>query len=71
MKLNTFYNIGQKVNIKELNIKGKIKSIHIDSGGIEYGVDFFLSSERKNLYFQEEDIEIFEEKSIKPFQNES
>lgn len=36
MKLSTKYDIGDKVFIEELNIKGYVDSINIDRAGIIY-----------------------------------
>lgn len=54
MKLNTKYDIGDKVFIEELNIKGYVDSMDIDRAGIRYYVKYFFGGDFKGSYFPEE-----------------
>lgn len=54
MKLNTKYDIGDRVFIEELNIRGYVDSMDIDRAGIRYYVKYFFGGDFKGSYFPEE-----------------
>lgn len=54
MKLNTKYDIGDRVFIEELNIRGYVDSVDIDRAGIRYYVKYFFGGDFKGSYFPEE-----------------
>lgn len=55
MKINTKYNINQKVYVPELKIWGKIISILINSH-VKYNVRFFNNFDPKEVYFLEDEL---------------
>lgn len=55
------FNIGSKVKVKDLNISGKISGISIDSSQmITYQVSYFYNMEKKQCYFEADDLELIE-----------
>lgn len=63
MTINTTFSIKDRVLIKELEKKGRVTAMFIDSGGITYRVAFFDSSERREYYFQEQDLSLIKEEN--------
>jgi uncharacterized protein YodC (DUF2158 family) len=58
MKINTKFNIKDKVFIKSLKIWGRILCMYINSNGIEYNVRYFDGFNPKDCYFLEEELQI-------------
>lgn len=58
MKINTAHNIGERVKVVPLDIKGKITGIFVDKAGYEYQVSYFYNGEMKRAYFEGDDIEV-------------
>jgi hypothetical protein len=58
MKINTKYNIKDKVYIEALNLEGKITSIYIDSVGSSYNVRYFFESKPCSCNFEEDEISV-------------
>jgi len=50
------YNIDEKVNITELERKGRILSIWITPKGVKYEVRYFDDAQPKETYFFEDEI---------------
>lgn len=69
-KYEFVFNIGEKVKIKELNIKGKINAIYIGKQTIEYNVRYFCDGVPKEVYFSIDELELIteEEKNSMVFQ---
>ena len=63
MKLNTKYDIGDRVFIEELNIRGYVDSMDIDRAGIRYYVKYFFGGDFKGSYFPEEVLQKIHNKS--------
>ncbi len=55
MKINTKFNIDQKIYIKELKILGTVISI-IYTNRLEYLVRYFNEFEPKTIYFLEDEL---------------
>jgi hypothetical protein len=73
MKINTKFNIDQKIYIKELKIWGTIISI-VYTTRLEYFVRYFNDFEPKNIYFLENELQENESNdtigfSLKPDKN--
>jgi hypothetical protein len=58
MNLNTPFNLRDKVNIKDLNIKGKVTAIYVCETGIQYNIRYFLDNESKACYFYEDELSL-------------
>lgn len=58
MEINTSFNIGQKVIVVPLDIRGKITGIFVDKAGYEYQVSYFFNGKTERAYFEEEDIKV-------------
>lgn len=56
MKITTKFDINQPIYIKELKIGGKINSIFITRGGLEYNVRYFSGLDYKDCYFREDEM---------------
>ena len=50
------FSIKDRVSIKEIMIKGTIKSIWITEKGIKYEVRYFDKAEPQEVYFYEEEL---------------
>lgn len=59
MKINTKFNIDQKVYIKQLKIWGTVLSFTYSSR-LEYYIRFFDKFEPKNIYFLEDELGVDE-----------
>lgn len=57
MKIEPKFDINEKVKIPELEVKGKISGIFVDSGGMTYRVRYFDKAERREVYFTDDEIE--------------
>lgn len=58
---NFIFNIGSKVKVKDLDIKGKISGLHVDLGqNITYRVTYFYNMDRKEVYFEADELELIE-----------
>lgn len=57
MKINSKFNIKDKIFIKPLKIWGKVLSLYINSNGIEYSIRYFDNLNAKECYFLEEEIQ--------------
>lgn len=57
MKIDIKFNIGDKCNIKELNIPGVVRQIEISQRGTGYEVRYFWNSEVKTVVFYEDELE--------------
>lgn len=63
MKINTLFNINQKVYIKDLKIFGRVLSIFIDNAKqISYNTRYFDGLSHKDVYFMEDELSEKEEK---------
>ena len=58
MKIETKFDLDDRVEILELKRSGIIKSIWITVHGVEYKVRYFDSGEAKIIYFFENEIKI-------------
>lgn len=58
--MNLSFNIGDKVQIPELETYGRVVSIWVQQCGIQYEVRYFLNGEAKNVFFFENEIEIYQ-----------
>lgn len=67
MKINTKFNIKDKVKITELKREGKITSIYISETGIQYNVRFFEGADVKTVYFYEDELKEPEKEEILGF----
>ena len=71
MKINTKYNINQKVYIPELKLWGKILSIYINKSlEPQYNTRFFNVYDPKEVYFLEDELSLEENKTEAGFKNE-
>ena len=59
-KYDFTFNLGDKVKIKPLDIKGKIIGIFITKEEITYRCKYYFNSEEKTLYFESEDLELID-----------
>lgn len=57
MKINTKYDLNQKVYITELKVWGTVQSIYINSV-LKYYVRFFNGYDPKECYFLEEELSL-------------
>ncbi len=57
MKIETKFDLGEKVQIKELNRHGKIKAIYINRTAITYSVRYFDNAKAEEIYFDEDELE--------------
>lgn len=55
--VNVSFNIGDKVKVKELNIKGKVSGIYIDAAEVSYKVRYFFESKPQEVYFCDYELE--------------
>jgi hypothetical protein len=56
MKIQTKFDISDKVHIKELNLIARIIGIYIDASGVEFNCRYFYESKLNTCYFQESEI---------------
>ena len=60
-KINNYkfsFNIRDKVKITDLDIKGRITAIFIDSNTIQYNIKYFYNGGAKTLYCEESELEL-------------
>lgn len=56
MKLETKFDINERIYIKELKTWGLIRAIYICGAGLEYSVKYFSEMNPKESYFLEDDL---------------
>lgn len=55
-KVEVSFDIGDSVEIPELERKGRVSSIFITASGVQYQVRYFNNSELKEVYFFREEL---------------
>lgn len=68
MKINTLYNLQQKVYIKTLKIWGKVTAFYIDCGyEVQYSVRYFYEFKPQSCYFHDDELSLQEEDVVVGF----
>lgn len=66
LRINTKYNLRQKVYIAPIKVWGKILNIFIGmSGDIQYNCRYFDGVSPKDCYFYEDELSLEEEKKVR------
>lgn len=64
VKYDFVFDIGAKVKVKDLAIKGKVAGIFISKSGIEYSVRYFYENSQKLCYFNSDELELMTDEEI-------
>jgi hypothetical protein len=63
-KYNFVYNIGDRVRIRDLDIKGRVSGIYITKEEITYNIRYFHNNEPKNIYFNSSELELIPSEEV-------
>jgi hypothetical protein len=63
-KYDFVFNIGDRVKIKELNIKGKVMGIYISPSRVTYEIRYFYEGKPQDIYFEHSELEIVEDEEL-------
>ena len=58
MTLELDFNIKDRVEIEDLNTKGKVKSIWITETGVKYEIRYFMNGSVKEDYFYADELRV-------------
>lgn len=64
MEIKIDYNIDDKVNIKPLNLEGRVTGITITRDGLEIKCKYYAGNESKYDWFYEDELEHLREKNV-------
>ena len=57
MKIETVFDLFERVKIKELDMSGVVVSVWVSKSGVQYETRYFLNGEAKNVYMFETELD--------------
>jgi len=57
VKIETVFDLFERVKIKELDMSGVVVSVWVSKSGVQYETRYFLNGEAKNVYMFETELD--------------